>query len=149
MIVFKYNGGLTMIIFKRKYLIQIFSLIFLLSAQITSAGKLRTFLKVEIDIDQVSLTQESCCEGNIVIINASSRAFPAIFDIFLYRNNKLTQQFITSVPNIPFGKTSFSFDSFGIPKISSEDNRVGVWKLVIQQQNTSDENKVEKEFELK
>ena len=92
-------------------------------------------LEVTFKIAKVAYQAGEPVEGTIEINNKFPGTLPAAFDIILAHDDKVFPPFTTSL-KVPTGKTQFTLKQFGIPDFSLEADSVGLWRIVILQQNT-------------
>ena len=71
--------------------------------------------------------------GKVTLFSPYSATVPKTFFILLYRDGKLIAHRTTATPQVFFGHNTYTFEMFGIPLVTSLQNPVGHWTLIIRQ----------------
>ncbi len=97
--------------------------------------ELHSPFKVEIRLERDVYLVDEPLEGEVLITNTYPTTIPAVFNIRTYHEGREESSTFTALKGVPLGTSKFSFQSFGVPPLTTKPDAEGSWRITIAQQN--------------
>ena len=102
---------------------------FILSAAYAQAKDVYSPVAVKIQFKKKIFKLNEPIEGQIVLVNAYPVTLPAIFEVQLFRDDKLFSLTTTEIRTVIPGRSRYTLQEFGVPAVMD----MGRWRLSIGQ----------------
>lgn len=100
-----------------------------------SSGDFYSPLSIKIKMEKDVFQVREAVKGKVEVENVYPGNIPAVFDIKLFHDDKPVSESTTAIQHVPSGTTAFSFQAFGIANFNDDSTAVGIWRIIIVQQN--------------